>query len=87
MPHAVKLHLLNVLRQQAKTSAPLTHNTAIDNSNVAVIACGFSHQFESRLYFKTGTKTRSRYVDITAVGEHLGMAVCQSDRTAFIDRL
>ena len=34
------------------------------DTDVAVIACGLSHQFESRLYFKTGTKTRSRYVDI-----------------------
>lgn len=48
------------------------------DTDVAVLACYFSHQIDARLLFCTGTKQRQRYIDITDVGQLLGADVCNA---------
>ena len=48
------------------------------DTDVAVIACALSSQIPTRLLFRTGTKTRTRFVDITAICLKEGQLVVDS---------
>ena len=47
-------------------------------TDVAILACALSPDIAARVFFRTGTKTRSRYVDIQAVRGHLDEGVCNA---------
>ena len=59
------------------TMLPKTGIRSTD-TNVAVLTCAFSHTIPARLLFRTGTKNRSRLVDMTAIGRHLGEKACSA---------
>lgn len=46
------------------------------DTDVLVIACHFQSRIHSRIYIHTGTKTRTRYLDIQTLSSKLGSAVC-----------
>ena len=48
------------------------------DTDVAILAFALSPDIAARVFFRTGTKTRSRYVDIQAVRGHLGEGVCNA---------
>jgi len=48
------------------------------DSDVAVIALSVSHQIKTQLIFRTGTQHRTRYLDLTAIGQRLGQEVCSA---------
>lgn len=48
------------------------------DTDVAVLACAYSHQINARLLFCTGTTQRQRYLDATAIGRKLGSDVCEA---------
>ena len=65
----------------ASHAAPQGHKCIIIRSpdtDIAVLACSFSHTIEARILFCTGTKQRLRYIDVTAIGTSLDAEVCQA---------
>lgn len=48
------------------------------DTDIAVLACSFSHDIDARLLFWTGTKQRQRYLDATAIGNTLGSDVSKA---------
>ena len=48
------------------------------DTDVAVLACHFSFEIPARIFFRTGTKQRSRYIDISALARKRGQAICRA---------
>ena len=44
--------------------------------DVAVLACGLSHEIPATILFRTGTKHQARYIDMTSMGKKFGADVC-----------
>ena len=48
------------------------------DTDVAMLACYFSHSINAALYFWTGTKSRARILDITKMGINITKPVCEA---------
>ena len=48
------------------------------DTDVAVLACAYSHQINAILLSCTGTRQRQRYLDATAIGQKLGNIECEA---------
>ncbi|MES9883628.1 MAG: hypothetical protein ABW185_22465 [Sedimenticola sp.] len=48
------------------------------DTDVLMLACHFQQSIPQNMYIHTGTKTRTRYIDIEAVSRKLGPAVCKA---------
>ena len=48
------------------------------DTDVAVLACYFSHKIPSQLYVLIGVKNRKRIIDVRSVAEHHDQAVCSA---------
>ena len=48
------------------------------DTTVAVLVCHFSFEIPARIFFRTGTKKRSRYIDISALARKHGRAICRA---------
>jgi len=48
------------------------------DSDVAVITLSVSYQINTQLIFRTGTQHRTRYLDLSAIGQALGQKVCST---------
>ena len=48
------------------------------DTDVAVLACTFSHSINAKMLFCIDTKQRRRYLDMTAIGQSLGEDVCKA---------
>ncbi len=50
----------------------------VPDTDVAVLACTFSHSINAKMLFCVDTKQRKRYLDITAIGQSFGKDVCKA---------
>ena len=48
------------------------------DTDVAVLACTFSHSINAKMIFCIDTKQRRRYLDMTAIGQSFGEDVCKA---------
>ena len=64
------LHCAHAARQGHQTIVIKSPDT-----DVAVIACLASHSIPAMILFRTGTKNRTRFINITTMGQRFGPAV------------
>ena len=57
---------------------PGCHSRNWTNTDVAVLACRFSHSINAKMLFCIDTKQRRRYIDMTAIGQSLGEDLCKA---------
>ena len=66
-------HASHAAKQGFKTVAIRSSDT-----DVAVLACGFSHRIPATALFHTGSKHRVRYINMTKMGQCLESPVCSA---------